>query len=181
MMRTAGILLGSALMLALFLLVLRSGDYSPPVEPDAGGDALSQTVTGEPATPGDAPAGHDEDRAEVPAVAAVTTEDAPGPEPELDDSGLLLDPQAWNQALGPGESLPGDDAVNLSRYPVWTPFRSHWAAEGFARRLTLATDVPVEVVNETPGHYQVVFRYRDEGERQTMVEQIEAVTGLELE
>jgi hypothetical protein len=178
MMRTAGILLGSVLMLALFVLVLSSGNHSPPPALDSG-DVLSQADTSEPATPGDAAAVHGEERADVPAEVAADTEDAPGA--EVDDSGLVLDPQAWNQALRPGESLPGNDAVNLPRYPVWTPFRSHWAAEGFARRLTLATEVPVEVVNETPGHYQVVFRYRDEGERQTMVEQIEAVTGLELE
>ena len=179
MMRTAGILLGSLLMLALFVLVLSSGNHSPQPVSDSGGDAQPQTVTGEPAMPGDVTAGHGEDRAEVPVAVAAVPEDAPGP--EVDDSSLVLDPQAWNQALGPGEGLPENDAVNPSRYPVWTPFRSHWAAEGFARRLTLATDVPVEVINETPGHYQVVFRYRDEGERQTMVEQIEAVTGLELE
>lgn len=179
MMRTAGILLGSVLMLALFVLVLSAGDYAPQPESASGGDALSQTDAGEPATPGEVPVGHGEDSTEVPAAVAAATGDAPGP--EVDDSGLVLDPQAWNHALGPGAGSPEDDAGNPSRYPVWTPFRSHWAAEGFARRLTLATDVPVEVVNETPGHYQVVFRYRDEGERQTMVEQIEAVTGLELE
>ncbi len=39
----------------------------------------------------------------------------------------------------------------------------------------------MEVVNEGPGNYQVVFSYRDDGERQAMVRQIEAVTGLELE
>jgi len=179
MMRSAGILLGSLLMLGFFLLVFSSGEYSLPVASDAGGDAPSQTVAGEPATPGEVPDGYGEDVAEVPAAVAADTGDEP--RPEVDDSGLVLDPQSWNQAVGPGERTPGIDAEDPSRYLVWTPFRSHWAAEGFARRLTLATDVPVEVVNETPGHYQVVFRYRDEGERQTMVEQIEAVTGLELE
>jgi hypothetical protein len=39
----------------------------------------------------------------------------------------------------------------------------------------------VEVVNESPGNYQVVFSYRDDGERQALVEHIETVTGLELE
>ncbi len=40
---------------------------------------------------------------------------------------------------------------------------------------------PMEVVNESPGNYQVVFSYRDDGERQALVERIETVTGLELE
>jgi hypothetical protein len=74
-----------------------------------------------------------------------------------------------------------NDAAAVSRYQVWSPFRSEWAANGFARRLALATDVPVEVINESPGNYQVVFSYRDDGERQALVERIETVTGLELE
>ena len=179
MMRTAGIVLGSLLMLAMFLLVLRSGGHPPPVESAAGEDALALAVTGAPAAPGDMAAGQGGDRAEVPVAAAGGSDD--GPVPEASDSGLVLDPQVWNQAMGPGEKTRDDEAANLSRYLVWTPFRSHWAAEGFARRLTLATDVPVEVLNEMPGHYQVVFSYRDEGERQSRVRQIEAVTGLELE
>ena len=77
------------------------------------------------------------------------------------------------------EELP--DAIEVSRYRVWSPFHSKWAAEGFAQRLSQATDVPVEVINEAPGNYQVIFSYRDDGERQAMVEQIETVTGLELE
>ena len=77
------------------------------------------------------------------------------------------------------EDLP--DTIEVSRYRVWSPFHSKWAAEGFAQRLSQATDVPVEVINEAPGNYQVVFSYRDDGERQALVEHIETITGLELE
>jgi len=94
---------------------------------------------------------------------------------------LLLDPQRWNQSIEAHETTSHDDAAAVSRYRVWSPFHSEWAANGFARRLVLATDVPVEVVNESPGNYQVVFSYRDDGERQALVERIETVTGLELE
>jgi hypothetical protein len=97
------------------------------------------------------------------------------------DSGLALDPQSWNQSMAAHETGERNDAMAVSRYRVWSPFRSEWAANGFARRLALATDVPMEVVNESPQNYQVVFSYRDDGERQALVEHIQTVTGLELE
>ena len=94
---------------------------------------------------------------------------------------LLLDPQRWNQSIEAHETTSHAAVAAASRYQVWSPFRSEWAANGFARRLGLATDVPMEVVNESPGNYQVVFSYSDDGERQALVERIETVTGLELE
>ena len=111
--------------------------------------------------------------------------------PDVAGNTLELDPQSWDESLVayeksprnkavPDDGMP-DDSMKASRYPVWTPFHSKWAAQGFAQRLTRATDVPVEVINEQPGNYQVVFSYRDDGERQAMVEKIETVTGLELE
>ena len=84
-------------------------------------------------------------------------------------------------ALPVADTTDRNDATTMSRYLVWSPFRSEWAAQGFAQRLTLATEVPVEVVNTGPGNYQVVFSYRDDAERQALVERIETVTGLELE
>jgi hypothetical protein len=178
-MRTAGILLGSLLMLALFMLVLVSGNYPPAVGPGADDEAPSLSGAGGPAASVDVPVEEGGDSAEVPATAAA----GPEGEPRLagEGAGLVLRPEAWNQAIVGDETARDNDAGKLSRYRVWTPFRSQWAAEGFARRLTLATDVPVEVVNTAPGNYQVVFRYRNEGERQTRVRQIETVTGLELE
>ena len=66
-------------------------------------------------------------------------------------------------------------------YPVWGPFNSEWAAQGFAQRLTLATGVPIKVVSEDSGDYLVVFNYRDDAERQAIVHRIVTVIGLELE
>ncbi len=179
MMRTAGILLGALLMLALFLLVLSSGNYPQAVGPGADDEAPSLSGAGGPAAPVDVPLEDGGDSAEVPAAAAAGHDE--GPRLDEADAGLVLNPEAWNQAIVGDETARDNDAGNLSRYLVWSPFRSQWAAEGFARRLTVATDVPVEVINTAPGNYQVVFRYRDEGERQTRVRQIETVTGLELE
>jgi hypothetical protein len=69
----------------------------------------------------------------------------------------------------------------MGRTGICATFRSEWVAQGFAQRLTVATEVPVDVINAGPGNYQVIFNYRDDGERQAMVERIETVTGLELE
>ena len=84
-----------------------------------------------------------------------------------------------NEAVS-SDMLPADTS-KASRYRVWSPFHSKWAAEGFAQHLSQATAVPVEVVNAGAGNYQVVFSYRDDGERQALVERIETITGLELE
>jgi hypothetical protein len=119
----------------------------------------------------------------VPEDEAAEPGAAPGdaPRPDAGDTMLVLDPQAWNEAVASGKTATGNGGETLLHYPVWTSFRSEWAADGFARRLSRATDVPVEVVNDAPGDYRVVLPYRDEGEREDMIRQIEAVTGLELD
>jgi hypothetical protein len=177
MMRTAGILLGSLLMTAFFLLVLNSGYQPRPVESAADSESPIQTGFGGPPTWPEVPDLHGDDRVAAPAAIAAAV-DAADPIP-----GLMDERGSEDTDPGPvaGETSATHDTATLSRYPVWTPFRSQWAAAGFARRLTLATDVPVEVVNAAAGDYRVVFSYRDEGERQTRIRQIETVTGLELE
>ena len=181
MMRATGFLLGVLLMLGVFLLAL-SADNSPTLVKEV----VSRDTT--PAVP--AADSHSAAADVVPVessddgeVLAATDKAGLDETLRLDagDSGLGLDPQSWNQAMGAYETALRKDSMAVSRYLVWSPFKSEWAAQGFARRLTLATDVPVEVQNEGPGSYQVVFSYRDDGERQAMVRQIEAVTGLELE
>ena len=176
-MRTAGIFLGSLLMLALFLLVLNSGYQPRPVKFVAGSESPIQTRTGGPPTSPEVRDVHGDDSVAAPAaIAAVVAAADPGP-------GLVDERQSGDTEPGSvaADTAAEHDTAMPSRYPVWTPFRSQWAAVGFARRLTLATDVPVEVINDAAGDYQVIFSYRDEGERQTMIRQIEAVTGLELE
>jgi len=182
MTRVSGFLVGALLMLGVFLLALGAGN-SPtlvkevvrsesvlPTESAVDSHSLAEDVVA---------VGHGDD-SEVLAAA-----DNPGLDERLPqdarDNGLGLDPRSWNQSMGAYETALRKDSTEESRYLVWSPFRSQWAAQGFARRLTAATDVPVEVRHEGPGSYQVVFRYRDDDERQAMVRQIETVTGLELE
>jgi len=73
------------------------------------------------------------------------------------------------------------DSAGSGIYTFWSPFRSVWAAQGFARRLTAATQVPVEVVDGGPGNYRVAFSYHDEQQRRARMERITTITGLTLE
>jgi hypothetical protein len=177
MTRAIGILVGALLMLWVFLLVLSSGDSPTLVKAVVSSEADADYTVTEPAA-----AVPVENAVDGPAL-PVTDAASPAEEDKLDVAAkvLALDPQSWNQSMAAHEADDRSDAPAVSRYRVWSPFRSEWAANGFARRLAMATDVPVEVVNESPGNYQVIFSYRDDGERQAMVERIETVTGLELE
>jgi hypothetical protein len=96
--------------------------------------------------------------------------EAPGSEP-----GAQRAAQA-NASFGAPRAQSGAD-----RYLFWSPFRSAWSARGFARSLTAATQVPVEVIDTGPGKYRVGFRYRDETERLARISRIETITGLQLE
>jgi len=168
MTRAVGIFVGSLLMLAIFLLALSAG--LSPVSVQAPVPTVASPILAE-------------DVAVEHVVVPVADANSPAEENRLavDDDGIEITPQSWNQSMASYETAYRDEAMAVSRYLVWSPFRSEWAAKGFARRLTLATEVAVEVINEGPENYQVVFNYRDDAERQALVAQIENVTGLELE
>jgi len=186
MTRAIGILVGALLMLGVFLLVLSTGNSPTLVKEVVSSAADTNRMATEFAPAEDVPVDNAVDRPVLP----VTDATSPAEENQLSvkdsgqdvsGSGLELDPQSWNQSMTAHETDDRNDVAEVSRYQVWSPFRSEWAANGFARRLAVATEVPVEVINESPGNYQVVFSYRDDGERQALVERIETVTGLELE
>ena len=179
MRRTTGFLLGCLLILAVFALLLT--DYRPASDsPSRQAAAPPVPETATVPLPG-------------PAVQAVEnkdaddefeTADAPGPIVVGTAPGarqLDLTPQTWNQATEHYAATERGETAGVSLQALWSPFRSQWAAQGFARRLALATEVPMEVVNESPGVYQVVFRYRDAAERRSHLQRIESITGLELE
>jgi hypothetical protein len=191
MTRIVGIVVGSLLMLGIFLLALGAGE--PPTllrevvhneadtTPADTGMAAAIEVPVENSLDASIDTGLDTG-IDTPALAVTDSADlVAGNQLVVEDKGFVLDPQLWNQAKEQQETINRDATAAVLRYQVWSPFRSEWAANGFARRLVLATEVPVEVVNESPGNYQVVFSYRDDRERQALVERIETVTGLELE
>jgi len=177
MTRGIGMLVGALLMLGMFLLTLGAGNSPLLLQEVVSSETDMPALTGGPV----------EDVPVEPAVDSVappmtdTASLAGERQPGSKDQGFALDPQSWNQSMADHETDDRNAVTAVSRYQVWSPFRSEWAAQGFARRLALATDVPMEVVNAASGSYQVVFNYRDDGERQTLVRHIETVTGLELE
>ena len=179
MRRTTGFLFGCLLMLAVFALVLTDSGPSRGLQsPQADAPRVAETVAAPSAEPvaqaiENTRSDDETDAGETPAP--LMTAPVPGAR-HLD-----LNPQTWNQATEHYAATERGEVAGLSRQALWSPFRSQWAAQGFARRLALATEVPVEVVNESPGVYQVVFRYRDDAERRSQLHRIESITGLELE
>ena len=79
------------------------------------------------------------------------------------------------------ELAPATPRLEPRSHLFWSPFRSEPAAQGFAGRLSAATDVAVTVTKASPASYRVGFAYRDETERRALIERIESLTGLELE
>jgi hypothetical protein len=189
MVRTAGFIFGVGLVVGAFLLFLRPDDSSQPATLTAPEAAQAPADTPkavaavtERLDTGRAPAGHPL-RREGPPKPARTNET--GDDGEAADSNTEA-PRPIQAVLG-GEDRADPDppaevvTAEAGSYVFWSPFRSAWAAAGFAGRLSAATDVPVEVVESVPGTYRVGFRYHDEAERRARVDLIEAITGLELE
>lgn len=179
MMRATGFVLGASLMLAVFLLALSGGPSPTPVRVITNSDVDLPAATTGPIPVMDTPLEDPSDSALLTASDS-TPHDEESP-PDVNVDGIELTPQSWNQSMAIYETAFHKNTMELSRYRVWSPFKSQWAAQGFARRLTRATDVPMEVVNEGTGNFQVIFSYRDDGERLARIKRIETVTGLELE
>ncbi len=63
----------------------------------------------------------------------------------------------------------------------WRPFKSHYSASGFARRMTSATGIEIKVLPTDKRQYEVAFSYLDEEDRLSKGEVIERITGLSLD
>lgn len=168
MMRVTGFLAGVGLTVAAFVLVLNTRENPQPG---------IVTEASEDPTP-----------AEFAAVVEAIAEhvDEPGtasgePRHGFEKSGPEQAPQRDDQAQVATDVSDREDTGATSTYLFWSPFRSEWAAQGFAGRLTASTQVPVEVVNAGPGNYQVAFSYQNETDRLARIERIETITGLKLE
>lgn len=103
------------------------------------------------------------------------------PQRDFEASGLDQEHHLEAQAEALADDSDRQDSGDAGTYLFWSPFRSEWSAQGFAGRLTSATQVPVEVINAGPGQYRVAFSYRDETERLAQIMRIETITGLKLE
>ena len=184
MMRAIGFLSGVCLTVAALVLLLDSRDSPPP-----------DTVTAAPATP---------TPAELSRMVAAIAEQvdlgqaelAPDPaDPRSPETGAADGDVHDNfDAAAPDPVQPLDDQAQAhaaaakreepdvpGTFLFWSQFRSESAAQGFARRLSAATQVPVEVVAAGPGNYRVAFSYVDETQRLAQINRIETITGLQLE
>jgi hypothetical protein len=80
-------------------------------------------------------------------------------------------------------SAPGDQARSIADaqwYSFWNPFRSEIAANGFVSQLEKVTGLDYRVVRVETGVYEVAFAYNDDAERRSKLSQISAATGLDL-
>jgi hypothetical protein len=185
MIKAAGFLSGVCLSVAALLLMLDSRQrQQPEIVTQAIADATAEELSVVYAAIAE----------QVDVMQAENESDQTSP-PEHESETADSEPQSGFEASGPdqdehrldahavAETVDFDlpDNGDAGTYLFWSPFRSEWAARGFAGRLTSATQVPVEVINAGPGEYRAAFSYQDETERLARIERIETITGLKLE
>jgi len=184
MMRTIGFLSGVCLTIAAFLLVLHLHESQPP-------ETVAETPSPPPPEERSRLVAAIAEQVDIEPPANESAQAAPAPQAigtadsETPDGGNASAPQPAQQpdiqAAVPVTASDWEDSGESGSFLFWSPFRSVWAAEGFARRLTSATQVPVEVVDAGPGEYRVAFSYQDDSERLARINRIETITGLKLE
>jgi len=184
-MRTTGFLAGVALTVAALLLVL---DGRESQQPEMVTQATAEELSGVLAAIAEQvdveiPLEHESGMADSESQSGF---EAPGtadgePQGGFEDSGPDPDQHLNVQAEAQTDDSARQDSGDAGTYLFWSPFRSAWSAQGFAGRLTSATQVPVEVVNAGPGEFRVAFSYQDETERLAQIMRIESITGLKLE
>ena len=159
MIRFTGMLTGILITIGLYLLYLDVNMQASPAGPGIVPDqALEATQSSPVESPAMAPSFSDQND-----EAAASQLLAP-------DDRASTDTSDTEASLGSG-SL---EAV------FWKPFHSRYSATGFARRMTVATGIPVHVLPGDKHKYRVAFNYLDEEDRATKISIIESITGLEL-
>jgi vacuolar-type H+-ATPase subunit F/Vma7 len=83
------------------------------------------------------------------------------------------------QALSETQQLPAPPA-DPQWHSFWSPFASEIAAKGFVSQLEKVTGQDYLIKKVDIGRYEVGFAYADEHERQLILAQISAATGLEF-
>ena len=152
MARLAGFITGSAVAIALILLILGVPEWRTPEEAPA---AIIADLP--PPQPDPEPEAQPEPAPEPEPVAIS----APEPEP----------------VAAPAPE-PGPLATHWHSF--WSPFGSRIAADGFVSRLESVTGFDYRVLKVDNGVYEVAFAYSDESERDAMLSTIATATGLEL-
>lgn len=152
MVRLAGFITGSAVAIALILLILGVPEWRAPDEAPA---AIVADLPPPPPDPEPEP----------------DTQPAPAPEPE---------PVATPAPEPIAVTARAPEPVATHWHSFWSPFGSRIAADGFVSRLESVTGFDYRVLKVDNGVYEVAFAYSDESERDAILSTIAAVTGLEL-
>ncbi len=184
MLRLIGMLIGSALAIAILIVALGVPRLTAPAAtPEA--EAMTAAI------PEAVPA--------APAADVVDTEPAaPEPEPEPEpapetlaeaDVAALVDqvfaPEKSGEVATAAAPEPVTEIVtepvnDEQWYAFWSPFRSELAANGFVARLQASTGIDYRVVKVKTGVYEVAFAYSDEADIQAKLARIADATGLDM-
>ncbi len=179
MIRLAGILSGSALAIALLILLVGVPKLGEPT-------AVTAAAPGHHDDRLTVPAGRD---TQVPAAAEDVADLAANPQPEptatpvavpeMDAQADELDAGADTAADAPLAILP-PPPTESKWFAFWSPFRSELAADGFVSELQRTTGLDYRVLKLKPGVYEVAFSYSDDVDRDDKLSRISAATGLDM-
>ena len=181
MFRLIGILVGSALAIALLLFTLGTPQLSPPSSSGSVTDQQSSGSITEPQRNLQVTDSVDTSAPKIPNTGLLTD-----PEPESSETDPELGVALVEQLFAPEDSrelvLPRDPqpASEEHWYAFWSPFRSEIAANGFVAKLQESTGIDYRVVKVKTGVYEVAFSYTDDADIEAKLERISGATGLEL-
>lgn len=171
MFRLIGILAGSAIAIALLIMVLGLPALTPP-EQEAIAEPVELPAMPEPEVIQDTA---------IEAVAEPAAEPGAEPTPEPEPAAMSVAPETDPDM----EALVDDifterEPVEEHWYAFWSPFRSEIAANGFVARLQEKTGIDYRVVKVKTGVYEVAFAYTDDADIASKLDRITTATGLDV-
>ena len=171
MFRLIGILAGSAIAIALLIVVLGLPALTRPQQ-----EAIAEPVE----LPAMLEAEVVQEEVIEPVVEPVSE---PGPEamPEPEPAAMSMTPETDPdmEALV-DEIFTEREPVEENWYAFWSPFRSEIAANGFVARLQEKTGIDYRVVKVKTGVYEVAFAYTDDADIASKLDRITTATGLDV-
>jgi len=193
MFRLLGFIIGSAISIAIILLVTGLPDFhlnDPEIDQQRFDAAVEKLM----ARKQEAEEISQDIADEVVQVAETVQEQFASTRNETEAPAEVLEstseqePVVAEKKSGPQESefvfaASDDQARSLADaqwYSFWNPFRSEIAANGFVSQLEKVTGLDYRVVRVETGVYEVAFAYNDDTERRRKLSQISAATGLDL-
>ena len=170
MFRLIGILAGSAIAIALLIVVLGLPALTPPEQ-----EAIAEPI--------ELPVMLDAEVIQEDALEPViepVSEPGPEPTPEPEPAAMSMTPETGPdmEALV-DEIFTEREPVEENWYAFWSPFRSEIAANGFVARLQEKTGIDYRVVKVKTGVYEVAFAYTDDADIASKLDRITTATGLD--